>query len=79
MQIYKYMDIGSAKISNSEMDGVPHHLIDICEPDEIFNVSLYSILAKSAIKNIVSRGNLPIIVGGTGLYIRSIIYDQNFL
>lgn len=78
MQIYKYMDIGSAKISNSEMDGVPHHLIDICEPDEIFNVSLYSILAKSAIKNIVSRGNLPIIVGGTGLYIRSIIYDQNF-
>ncbi|BAK81194.1 tRNA (adenosine(37)-N6)-dimethylallyltransferase MiaA [Candidatus Arthromitus sp. SFB-rat-Yit] len=78
MQIYKHMDIGSAKISSHEMDGITHHLIDICEPDEIFNVSLYSTLAKNAIKDITNRGNLPIIVGGTGLYIRSLIFDQSF-
>lgn len=76
MQIYKYMDIGSAKIKKEEMCGVKHHLIDVCEPDEIFNVSIYVDLAKKAIKQIISNNKLPIIVGGTGLYIRSLIYNQ---
>lgn len=76
MQIYRCMDIGSAKIKKEEMDGVKHHLIDVCEPDEIFNVSIYVDLAKKAIKKIISDNKLPIIVGGTGLYIRSLIYNQ---
>ena len=76
MQIYKYMDIGSAKIKKEEMDGIKHHLIDVCDPDEIFNVSIYVDLAKNAINEIISKNKLPIIVGGTGLYIRSLIYDQ---
>lgn len=76
MQIYKYMDIGSAKIKNEEMDGVIHHLINVCEPDEEFNVSVYVDLAKKIIDEITLKNKLPIIVGGTGLYIRSLIYNQ---
>lgn len=76
MQVYKYMDIGSAKIKKEEMDGIKHYLIDVCDPDEIFNVSIYVDLAKKAIKKIISNNKLPIIVGGTGLYIRSLIYNQ---
>lgn len=76
MQIYKNMDIGSAKISEEEMHGIKHHLISVVEPDQEFNVAIYVDLAKRAIDEIISRNKIPIIVGGTGLYIRSLIYDQ---
>lgn len=78
MQIYKYMNIGSAKISYNEMEGVPHYLIDFLEPSEEFSVSDFKSLATEKIKDIQSRGKLPILVGGTGLYIDSIICDMNF-
>ncbi|MGL4453648.1 MAG: tRNA (adenosine(37)-N6)-dimethylallyltransferase MiaA [Sarcina sp.] len=78
MQIYKHMDIGSAKISKEEMDGVVHHLIDFVEPSSEFSVSEFQTLAKEAIKDIQSRGKLPILAGGTGLYINSIICTMNF-
>lgn len=76
MQIYKHMDIGSAKIKLEQMNGVTHHLINVCEPDEEFNVSMYVDLAKKIIDEIISKNKLPLIVGGTGLYIRSLIYNQ---
>ncbi|MGG5461657.1 tRNA (adenosine(37)-N6)-dimethylallyltransferase MiaA [Clostridium sp. B9] len=78
MQIYKYMDIGSAKISEEEMNGVPHYLIDFVEPEKEFSVAEFKELATEKIKDIQSRGKLPILVGGTGLYINSIICDMNF-
>ncbi|KEI99626.1 tRNA delta(2)-isopentenylpyrophosphate transferase [Clostridium botulinum A2B3 87] len=78
MQIYKYMDIGSAKITKDEMQGIPHHLIDVVEPHEEFNVSSFKTLAEKSIKNIWNRGKLPIIAGGTGLYINSLIYNYDF-
>ncbi len=78
MQIYKYMDIGSAKITKEEMNGVPHHLIDVVEPHEEFNVASFKTLAERSIKDIWSRGKLPIITGGTGLYINSLIYNYDF-
>ena len=78
MQVYRHMDIGSAKITASEMEGVPHHLIDILEPTEEFNVFLFQSLARQAIKEISSRGNIPIVVGGTGFYIQALLYDIDF-
>ncbi|HDK7156154.1 TPA: tRNA (adenosine(37)-N6)-dimethylallyltransferase MiaA [Clostridium botulinum] len=78
MQIYKYMDIGSAKITKEEMKGIPHHLIDVVAPHEEFNVSSFKSLAERCIKDIWSRGKLPIIAGGTGLYINSLIYNYDF-
>ncbi|ACA45626.1 tRNA (adenosine(37)-N6)-dimethylallyltransferase MiaA [Clostridium botulinum] len=78
MQIYKYMDIGSAKITKDEMKGIPHHLIDVVEPHEEFNVSSFKDLAEKSIKDIWNRGKLPIIAGGTGLYINSLIYNYDF-
>ena len=78
MQIYKYMDIGTAKPSIEEREGVPHHLLDVVYPDEPFNVSLYKDLATKTIKEIYSRGKLPIVAGGTGLYINSLIYPLDF-
>lgn len=78
MQIYKGMDIGTAKISTSEMDNVPHHLIDIVYPDEDFTVSDFKSEAKSLIAEINNYGKLPIMVGGTGLYINSIVYNLDF-
>ncbi|AVQ40212.1 tRNA (adenosine(37)-N6)-dimethylallyltransferase MiaA [Clostridium botulinum] len=78
MQIYKYMDIGSAKITKDEMKGIPHHLIDVVAPHEEFNVSSFKTLAEKCIKDIWSRGKLPIIAGGTGLYINSLIYNYDF-
>jgi tRNA dimethylallyltransferase len=78
MQIYKYMDIGSAKISKAEMRGVKHHLLDIISPEESFNAALYKDIALKTIEDIQGRGKLPIIVGGTGLYINSLIYNYNF-
>ncbi|WP_251859556.1 tRNA (adenosine(37)-N6)-dimethylallyltransferase MiaA [Clostridium sp. Marseille-Q2269] len=78
MQIYKYMDIGSAKITKEEMKGIRHHLIDVVEPHEEFNVASFKSLAGNAIKDIWRRGKLPIIAGGTGLYINSLIYNYDF-
>lgn len=78
MQIYKYMDIGSAKISQSETRGIKHHMIDIIEPSREFSVAEYKIMAEECINNIINRGKLPILVGGTGLYINSIICNYNF-
>lgn len=78
MQIYKHMDIGSAKITKEEMQGIPHYLIDIVEPEESFNVSEFKKMAKQAIDNIDEKQKLPMLVGGTGLYINSLIYNYDF-
>lgn len=78
MQVYRHMDIGSAKIRKEEMDGVPHHLIDILEPDEEFHVALFQKLAKEAMEQIRLRGHIPIVVGGTGFYIQALLYDIDF-
>jgi tRNA dimethylallyltransferase len=78
MQIYKGMDIGTAKIKPEEMEGIPHHLLDIKEPWESFSVVEFQQLARSHIHEISARGRLPMIVGGTGLYIQSVIYDYQF-
>ncbi|MBW5456868.1 tRNA (adenosine(37)-N6)-dimethylallyltransferase MiaA [Clostridium sporogenes] len=78
MQIYKYMDIGSAKITKEEMKDIPHHLIDVVAPHEEFNVASFKTLAEKCIKDIWTRGKLPIIAGGTGLYINSLIYNYDF-
>ncbi|WNF35367.1 tRNA (adenosine(37)-N6)-dimethylallyltransferase MiaA [Bacillaceae bacterium IKA-2] len=78
MQIYKELDIGTAKISVDEMEGVPHHLIDFKEPQDSFSVAEFQSLVKPLITEINEKGKLPLIVGGTGLYINSVIYDYNF-
>ena len=78
MQIYKYMDIGSAKVSKGEMNGVVHPLIDVVDPSINFSVVDYKEQGEKAIKEIISRGKLPIIVGGTGLYINSLTCNMNF-
>lgn len=78
MQIYKGMDIATAKISPEEMQGVPHHLIDIVEPDESFSVAQFQELVRKKITEITARGKLPFIVGGTGLYIQAVLYDYQF-
>lgn len=78
MQIYKYMNIGSAKITKEEMEGVPHHLIDNISPNEDFTVANYKNHTKTLINDINKKGKLPIIAGGTGLYINSIVYDLQF-
>ncbi|MBL4930918.1 tRNA (adenosine(37)-N6)-dimethylallyltransferase MiaA [Clostridium paridis] len=78
MQIYKYMDIGSAKITKEEMDGIPHYMIDFLDPSEEYTVSEYKDAVINIIEDIHSRGKLPIIVGGTGLYINSIICNMTF-
>ena len=72
------MDIGSAKITKEEMAGVPHHLIDVLEPTEEFNVHIFKNMAVKAIKDIQGRGKIPIIVGGTGFYIQAVLYDIDF-
>ncbi|MBS4207514.1 tRNA (adenosine(37)-N6)-dimethylallyltransferase MiaA [Bacillus sp. FJAT-50079] len=78
MQIYKGMDIGTAKIKKSEMEGIPHHLIDIKEPEEAFSVAEFQSLVRKKITEIHGRGKMPIIVGGTGLYIQAVLYDYQF-
>ncbi|MDR7638750.1 tRNA (adenosine(37)-N6)-dimethylallyltransferase MiaA [Staphylococcus argenteus] len=75
MQVYKYMDIGTAKVTPEEMDGVPHHLIDILNPDDAFSAYKFKNLAEALIDDITRRGKIPIIAGGTGLYIQSLIYN----
>ncbi|WP_071395258.1 tRNA (adenosine(37)-N6)-dimethylallyltransferase MiaA [Bacillus tuaregi] len=78
MQVYKYMDIGTAKIKPAEMDGIPHYLIDIKHPTEAFSAAEFQELVRKKISDITKRGKLPIIVGGTGLYIQSVLYDYQF-
>ena len=77
MQVYRRMDVGSAKVRNEEMQGIRHHLIDVLNPDD-FNVVLFQKLAKEAISDILSRHKIPILVGGTGFYIQSVLYDIDF-
>lgn len=77
MQVYKYMDIGTAKVTKEEMDGIPHHLIDVVEPSEDFNVSNFVLLAEKEIDRLHKENKIPIIVGGTGLYINSLIFGYN--
>lgn len=78
MQVYKYMDIGSAKITKEEMDGVKHYLVDEFEPDEEFNVVKFQEYAKKYIEEIYSKGKIPILVGGTGFYIQAVLNDIDF-
>ena len=78
MQVYRHMDIGSAKIKPEEMEGIPHHLIDVLEPDEEFNVVAFQDMAKHAMDVIYERGKIPIVVGGTGFYIQALLYDIDF-
>ena len=78
MQVYKHMDIGSAKITPEEMQGVPHALIDVYEPDEPFHVVQFQHDAKAAMEQLWDKGKLPLIVGGTGFYIQALLYDVDF-
>lgn len=78
MQIYKYMDIGSAKIRPEEMGGVPHYLVDELEPSEDFHVVRFQQMAKAAMEKIYAAGHIPILVGGTGFYIQALLYDIDF-
>ena len=78
MQVYKNMDIGTAKVTRDEMDGITHHMIDILEPDESFSAFEFKKRAEVCIEDITNRGKLPIIAGGTGLYIQSLLYNYAF-
>ncbi|NCB91456.1 MAG: tRNA (adenosine(37)-N6)-dimethylallyltransferase MiaA [Clostridia bacterium] len=78
MQVYRYMDIGSAKIHPDEMQGVPHHLVDCLDPEEEFNVVRFQKMAKEAMEGIYERGRIPILVGGTGFYIQAVTGDIDF-
>lgn len=78
MQVYRGMDIGTAKVTKDEMDGVVHHLVDIIEPDEEWNVMRFCELARAAINDICARGKVPIVVGGTGFYIHALAYGAEF-
>ncbi|MDO4297472.1 MAG: tRNA (adenosine(37)-N6)-dimethylallyltransferase MiaA [Lachnospiraceae bacterium] len=78
MQVYRGMDIGSAKVTQEEMQGIPHHLIDIFEPDEEFHVVRFQEYAKRCMQEIWNRGNIPILTGGTGFYIQAVLYDIDF-
>lgn len=78
MQVYRYMDIGSAKIKPEEMEGVPHHLIDCLEPEEEFHVVRFQSMVREALEGIYERGHVPILTGGTGFYIQAVIYDIDF-
>ena len=77
-QVYKGLDIGSAKVTPEEMQGVPHHLIDVYEPDFSFDVTVFQRDAKRIVEEIYSRGHIPIVVGGTGFYIQALLYDISF-
>lgn len=78
MQVYKDMDIGSAKIRPEEMDGIPHYLVDVLEPTEEFHVVRFQQMAKQAMEQIYANGHIPIVVGGTGFYIQALLYDIDF-
>ena len=78
MQIYKYMNIGTAKPTLEEQAGVPHHLLDFLDPDEAFSVAEFQIKAQQLIEDITVREKLPVIAGGTGLYVNSLMYEMDF-
>ena len=78
MQIYRRMDIGTAKPTPEEMGGIPHHMIDVADPEEDFSVSRYVSMAAACVEDILSRGKLPILAGGTGLYIDSLLSGRTF-
>ncbi len=78
MQVYRRMDIGTAKIKPEEMRGIPHHLIDVLDPREDFDVVTFKAMAKEALADIYSRGKIPIVAGGTGFYIQALLYDIDF-
>ena len=78
MQVYRRMNIGTAKVTTEEMQGVPHHMLDVCDPSESYNVARYVKEADACVQDILSRGKLPIIVGGTGLYIDSLVAGRDF-
>jgi tRNA dimethylallyltransferase len=79
MQIYRGMDIGTAKPMMNEREGIPHHLIDVAEPDEIFSAARYQELADIAIREIRSRGRVPILAGGAGFYLNAVLYNNSFM
>ena len=78
MQVYKHMDIGSAKITNREMQGIKHYLIDVLDPKEDFNVYIFQKLCRKAMDEIYAKGKIPVLVGGTGFYIQAILRDIEF-
>ena len=78
MQVYKYMDIGSAKIMPDEMQGVPHYLVDELLPGDEFSVVRFQQMAKAAMEKIYANGHIPLVVGGTGFYIQALLYDIDF-
>ena len=78
MQIYKRLNIGTAKVTKEEMEGIPHHMIDICDVREKFSVADFKKMCYKEIENILKQNKIPILVGGTGLYINSVVYDLNF-
>ena len=78
MQVYKHMNIGSAKIRPEEMQGIKHYLVDVLEPDEEFHVVRFQQMAKQAMEEIYEKGKVPIVVGGTGFYIQALLYDIDF-
>lgn len=79
VQVYKYLDIGSGKVTKAEMDGIPHYMIDVVEPSVNLNVKEFKDMAVKYIDDIINRGKTPILVGGTGFYIRAILFDTDFL
>ena len=78
MQVYRHMDIGSAKITKEEMEDVPHYLVNVLEPEEEFNVVRFQQMAKEAAERIWKKGKIPLVVGGTGFYIQALLYDIDF-
>ena len=78
VQVYRGLDIGSAKVTNEEMEGIPHHLIDVCDVTENYDVTRFQTMAEKAIEEIYQRGHIPILVGGTGFYIQALLYGIDF-
>ena len=78
MQVYKMLDIGSAKIAPEEMEGIPHYLIDVLDPKENFNVAEFKDMATAAVNDIYDKGRIPVLCGGTGFYIQAFLYDVDF-
>lgn len=78
MQVYRYMDIGTAKVTEEEAEGIPHYLVDELNPDDEYNVMLFQQKAKAYMEEIWTKGKIPIVVGGTGFYVNALLYDTNF-
>ena len=78
MQVYRYMNIGTDKISTSKMGGVMHHMIDVLDPTEDFNVCIFQHMVNEILTDIYARGHVPIIAGGTGFYIQAVLYGIDF-